>query len=104
MVSANTRGVRCTRALCTHRHTLLAQYLAFVVVPTVGVNVTFNANARHQRVALQARRADAARLVVFDATFSAAAARLGSGRAWVDAVLLLAGFVERTIIINTTFS
>ena len=75
-----------------------------MVIPTIGINVAFNADAGDERVSLQAGRANAARLVVLDTALSSAAARLGGGCAWVDAVFLLAGLVKRTIVVNATFS
>lgn len=52
---------------------------------------------------MQAGRANAARLVVLDTALGSAAARLGGGCAWIDAVFLLACLVKRTVVVNTTF-
>ncbi len=53
----------------------LAQEVAGLVVATVVVHLAFHADARHQRVALQAHWAHAARRMEIHAAFRAAAAR-----------------------------
>ena len=103
MISTDTRGLGRTSARRTHRHTLLTQNLALVIVAAVGIDVALDRDTGHEGVALQAGRTNAARLVVFDTALGAPATRLGRCGARVDAVFLHARLVQGTVVVNTAF-
>ena len=95
------RALRARRGF-TNRTAGLAQEVAGLVVATVVVHLALHADAGHQRVALQAHRAHAARRVEIHAAFRAASARGRGGQAGVDTVLLDAGLVKRTVGVGAT--
>jgi hypothetical protein len=98
------RADRALRARCrlADRTAGLAQEVAGLVVATVVVHLALHADAGHQRVALQAHRAHAARSVEIHTAFRAAAARGRGGQAGVDTVLLDASLVQRTVGVGPT--
>jgi hypothetical protein len=72
----------------------LAEEVTGLIVATVVVHLTLHMDAGHQRVALQAHRADAARRMELDAALRGPAAWRGRrSETGVDTVLLDAGLV-----------
>lgn len=104
MVAGRARGVLGTRGSRAHGHTRLAGELAGLVVAAVIVCLALDADTGDQRVTLQSHGADATCLVEVDAAFGAAAARLVSCCARVQAVFVDTRLVQRTVIVNAAFS
>ena len=97
VVDAPTGGVPRAGVGLAHRAAGLAEEVAGLVLPTVGVGPAADRDAGDQRVALEAGGADAAGLVEVHAALGATAARPVAVEARVEAVLVDAGAVDRTL-------
>jgi hypothetical protein len=100
MATGRAHGALGTRAWLAHRAAGLTQEVAGLVVATIVINPALHAHARHQRAALQTRRAHAAGGMEFHAAFSTSSTWRRRRQAGVDAILRHTGLVQRTVVVG----
>ena len=102
MVDASTRGVLGTRVRPTHGLTRLAGEVTLLVLATVLVCPALNIDTGHQGVTLETSRAHTLGRVELNNALSSSATRPVRVEAGVEAVLIDAGLVDRTVVVSAT--
>ena len=102
VVDASTRGVLSTRVRPTHGLTRLAGEVTLLVLATVLVCPALHIDTGHQGVTLETSRAHTLGGVELYNALSSSATRPVRVEAGVEAVLIDAGLVDRTVVVSAT--